>query len=176
MSMDLDRIEIRHPWSDALLRESNIMSAQSIDTGGYWAGMMPGIVVGLISFSAISTLYSDQFGAVIGIFTGYFANGIAGDWAQRRLMKRFVKQSLLAPTKAGETVLTIDHTGIRIDHPLHETLLRWASVMDLISGPLALHVIVGPNQSIPLPDRGLPDGVTREDLRRDIQIWRDVET
>jgi hypothetical protein len=62
--------------------------------------------------------------------------------------------------------------GISTKGPYSHGHHDWAAVVDVIAAKKAIIVSLGAGGFIPLPDSGLPEGVTQADLLRRIEAWR----
>ena len=89
-----------------------------------------------------------------------------------RATRRWTETESTTESRLGETEVTVSERGIAAVHPLSESFSAWKGVVDVLDGPLALHVMTTPTTSLPLQDSALPDGMTRQDLRARIDHWR----
>lgn len=87
--------------------------------------------------------------------------------------RRRIKRAMLSPLLRGPRSIKLSNEGIAIDQALSFARFNWPAVNEAQEEALALHLLVGEAQSIPIPFDSLPADVTREDLLRRVKQWRE---
>ncbi len=105
---------------------------------------------GLISLYAV-------IGGVIGLF-------ITSRWLSHRLSRTLAA----SPLRGASVKVVLSDAGIT---PAPRSL-RWADIIDVQRHKAETLILLSPIEAIVLPDADLPQGVTAEQLRNQIALWR----
>lgn len=86
--------------------------------------------------------------------------------------RRLQKMMRMAPIRLGEGRILLDETGFSAPGARIIGGLSWDMVVDVVEDPVGLLLLISPIEYIPLPDAGLPEGMSRADLLARISGWR----
>lgn len=79
-----------------------------------------------------------------------------------------------APIRQGVHSITMTADGINSPSSLVAGTLGWSKITEVIEVSDTTLILFSPIEYFPLPDSGLPDGMTRADLLDQIKQWRDA--
>jgi len=163
---DHEQLSFRLDWTPEILRGlidaawgGGRSSLKKFLTWFAWAAVFAWIL-----FAAVR---SDNW--IILFLLVFVATPLVSRWWAK---ERWVKGELSSRLRHGTTTLTLGPNGIDADHPLSTEHYEWEAVQNIIEGKQALHLMLTPTTALPIPYSDLPAGMTREDLRQRIDLWR----
>lgn len=158
-------IEYRFIWDAPLMREvMDVAQKRGGRRGARWRIVGFAVLAGF--FIVMAWRLGDYF---LLIFPLIFAViPLLRSWS----VGRWVKGELSSPLRQGPSTVKVGPDGLDVIHPLCQTHYEWPLVINVIDGDLALHLMVSPVTSMPVPDAALPEGISRDILRERVELWR----
>ena len=165
----MKEIEIRLDWQDVdLARLQGMLSGRFHGRYAWPLTIFAVLFVAIFGYRLLALRFGPGGTGLVaaGLALIVFA-GIA-----RWLNARVRRAIMAAPARRTPSTLVLTVDGIAGSGTLMAGRIPWRHVVDVVDSPKALLVLFSPVEFIPLPDSGLPDGMTRSALRTQIADWR----
>jgi hypothetical protein len=91
-----------------------------------------------------------------------------------RLQNKLGRAMFDLPARQQPSAVMLDAAGIAAPGALIAGRIPWRWVTEIVDSDDTLLVLFSPVEFIPLADSGLPDGMTRETLKAQIETWREA--
>jgi len=88
--------------------------------------------------------------------------------------KKLMREMDAAPIRQGTRSVVLSADGISSPSSLIVGVMRWSDITDVAEQSDLTLLLFSPIEYIPLPDAGLPEGLTRAALLTQIASWRDA--
>lgn len=177
-------VTITVDWTPAMMAEANRVFTQSLNRRVKWwlivvfaacAGVGAAFgpeIVGLFRGPApglgYNRGYTDGMIMVIGAaFLGVVGMRVAGLILLRR-------QTSLVPFFERPWTIEVSLAGIRTKGPYNAGRIDWLAVVDVLPGRTVTVISLGRGGFLPIPDVGLPSGMTPGELRTQLALWHNA--
>jgi len=89
--------------------------------------------------------------------------------------KSIVSNPVAGPYFSGTWRVQLASEGVQADGPHSRIFYDWRAIVDVVKTKGAIVLSLGNGGFLPLPEEGLPDDMTSNELVRQIAAWRGVE-
>jgi len=158
-------LRLEFEWTIPILRD--VGKAPRLGKKRRWLKFIPLIILAVM-FAVAGVINRDYSTIVFVLFV--IATVL---FILPRLSARSWQRELDMPMRRGNIVVMLGPAGADMIHPLTTSHFEWPAVVNIIEGKLALHLMLSPTISFPVPFDALPEGVTREDLKQRVDDWRE---
>ncbi len=128
-------------------------------------------VAGLAIADAVNPELGPSVNGAVAILAGALVLRLRGLYLYRKLMRAI----LAAPCRQEASTIILDAEGITAPGALVYGRMPWRWITEIVERKDALLLLFSPVESIPLPDKGLPEGMTRAALKVQLETWRAAE-
>jgi len=171
----MDVIEVKRDWSKinrGLI--GGFLTRRYYGYGAIFIGISTALIVFSILAFAISYSYPQSIGPLnwlIGSIPLYFTL-IAILISNRFWRKKLVMDLNRAPVRTKTKVVYLSEHGLSDFSIPHKNEMTWDYITNVVEYKDVVLLLLSPIEFIPLPDSGLPTGMTRAALLDQIAEWR----
>ncbi|PIE08619.1 MAG: hypothetical protein CSA74_01335 [Rhodobacterales bacterium] len=166
----MNEITLALDWSEVDVKR--IGAELSKRFHGRWAGVLTVflfVFATVVTFGVAETV-SPETGSSNGIWA-LFVGALVFSLRARQMNRKLMKAFHAAPVRQEVSTITLNAEGITAPGAMIAGQMPWRWITEIVEREDALLLLFSPVEFIPLPDKGLPEGMTRAALKAQLETW-----